>query len=270
MNWLSTRSIQFLLAVAALTFTAAAQATDFPFAAGETLTYEGKLSKIVSGIPVADLTFIVNSTENGNFNITAEARSKGTLLKIARFSFLQRYESTVNGEHFRISRTIKHDVQKDRVRNGEAFFDYEGRRVTYVETDPKDPMRPPRNIASEIASPTQDIVSGIYSLRLLPLAVGKTFELQVSDSGLVYKIPVAVTARELLKTDIGTVWCLKVEPEVFGPGRLIESEGSMTIWITDDRRRIPVRGVVKASIGKIDIRLRSISRQAENSEQAAK
>lgn len=270
MNWLSTRTVYLLFAIAALTLAATAQTADFPFASGETLKYEGKLSKIVSGIPVADLTFTVNKSEAGDFNITAEARSKGTLLKIARFSFLQRYESTIDGDQFRIARTLKHDVQKDRVRNGEAVFDYEGRRVTYVETDPKEPMRPPRNIASEIVSPTQDIVSGIYSLRLLPLAVGKTFTLQVSDSGLVYTIPVKVTARELLKTDIGKVWCLRVEPEVFGPGRLIESEGSMRIWITDDKRRIPVRGVVKASIGKIDIQIRSVSKQSENTAQTAK
>ncbi|MCV4714537.1 hypothetical protein OFC05_31190, partial [Escherichia coli] len=81
----------------------------------------------------------------GDFSITAEARSKGTLLKIARYSFIQRYESTIDANRFRIEKTLKYDVQKDRVRNGEALFDYRDKRVTYVETDPKDPMRPPRN-----------------------------------------------------------------------------------------------------------------------------
>lgn len=269
MKRVSNYSNLLLLMLLVLSATASAQ-LQVPFEVGETLRYEGKLSKIVSGIPVADLTFSVGKTGDGDFLITAEAKSKGTLLKLARFSFLQRYESTIDGSLFRIDKTVKYDVQKERVRNGEALFDYPDRRVTYLETDPKDPMRPPRNIASEIDNPTHDIVSGIYSLRLLPLAVGKTFTLRVSDSGLVYEVPVTVTGREMLKTEIGKVWCLRVEPGVFGPGRLIESEGSMTIWITDDKRRIPVRGVVKASIGKIDIRIRSISKSADNTVQAAR
>src|SRR5574338_822463 len=94
---------------------------------------------------------------------------------------------------------------------------------------------------------------------MLPLAVGKTFNLKVSDSGLVYEVPVKVTAREIQKTEIGRVMCFRVEPQVFGPGRLIEGNGSMTIWITDDARRIPVRSRVNAPIGKIEIKIQSVS-----------
>lgn len=230
-----------------------------PFTVGETLTYEGKLSKIISGIAVADLVFTVKDAENSDdLLIEAEARSKGTLLKLFRFSFLQHISSTIDNDNFFAVKTVKHDVQKDRVRDSEAAFDYTERRVTYTEVDPKEPARPPRRIASELDGATHDIISGIYMLRTLPLAVGKTFELAVSDSGLVYNIPVKVAARELQKTMLGKVWCFRVEPEVFGPNRFIEQEGYMTIWITDDARRIPVRSVVKSSVGKLDIRLRAV------------
>jgi hypothetical protein len=228
-----------------------------PFAVGESLTYEGKVSKIIRGISVADLTFTVDAANSGNLLITAEARSKGTLLKLFRYSFLQQMNSTIERDDFRVMRSTKHDVQKERIRDSEAKFDYDRMRVTYVETDPQEPMRPPRTIASGIEDITHDLVSGVYALRLLPLEVGKTFNLSVSDSGLVYTIPVRVAAREKQKTILGTVMCFRVEPEVFGSGRMIEREGSMQIWITDDPRRLPVRSVVNSSIGKIDIRLRS-------------
>ncbi|HKP68768.1 MAG TPA: DUF3108 domain-containing protein, partial [Pyrinomonadaceae bacterium] len=100
-------------------------------------------------------------------------------------------------------------------------------------------------------------ISGVYSLRMMPLAVGKTFRMSVSDSGLVYEIPIRVTAREQLKTIFGKQWCYRVEPEVFGNGRLIEREGKMTIWITDDARRLPVRSQVHSPYGKIEIKLKS-------------
>jgi hypothetical protein len=241
-----------------------------PFEEGETITYEGKVSKIIPGIAVADLTFIVDRVEGEDYLIRAEAKSKGTLLKLFRFSFLQKFESTIDDRDFRVVRTVKHDVQKDRVRDSEALFDYGDKRVTWTETDPKEPMKPPRRIASEIEGTTHDLISGVYSLRMLPLKVGETFNLKISDSGLVYDVPVRVTARERLKTEIGRVMCFRVEPDVFGPGRLVEGNGKMVIWITDDARRLPVRSQVNASIGKIEIKIQSLSNTKSGNQTAKK
>jgi hypothetical protein len=226
---------------------------------GETLKYDGSLSKnIFRGINIAELTFTTTAIAGSDdLLIKSEAVSKGTLLKLARYSFLQQYESTVDIPTFKILRTGKHDVQKQRVRDSEALFDYMEKRVTFVETDPNDPNRPPRSIASEIGDQMYDMITAIYATRLMPLTVGKKMELSVSDSGLVYKVPIVITARELQKTVLGRVWCFKVEPEIFGPGRLIEQKGKMTVWITDDQRRVPVRAQVKTGIGKINIKLKS-------------
>jgi hypothetical protein len=234
-----------------------------PFAIGEVLTYEGKVSKIIQGIAVADLSFtLTDAPDSSNYLIKTEARSKGSLLKLFRYSFLQEYESTVDGLNFRILKTQKNDVQKERVRVSEAVFDYDNRQVTFAEMNPKEPMRPPRKIASEIKSEVHDMVSGIYALRLMPLAVGKVFEVTVSDSGLVYKVPVRVTRREIQKSVLGKVMCFRVEPEVFGINRLIEQEGHMIIWITDDARRIPVRSQIKTNIGKIEVKLKQVGSTA--------
>lgn len=247
----------FLLLVSA--FAAFAQTSrPKPFRVGETLTYEGKFSKIIKGIGVADLSLTVERAADGkNYLIKSEARSKGSLLKLFRFSFFQKFASTVDADDFRILKTIKHDEQKERVRDSEAVFDYTDRQVTYVETDPRDPARAPRKIASEIKADTHDLVSAIYSLRLLPLAVGKSFDVYVSDSGLLYKIPVRVTARVQQKSILGRMWCFRLEPEIFGVNRLIEKEGDMTIWITDDARRLPVRAQINSDIGRVEIKLKT-------------
>lgn len=237
-----------------------AQAQTNPYLEGEVLSYEGKLSKLLlRGISVADLTFTVSKAPNEkDYLVKAEAFSKGTLLKIFRLKFFQRIESTIDGEKFNVHRTLKRDEQGERIRDSEATFDYAEKKVTYVETDPKDAMRPPRKIASSITDETHDLISGIYILRSLPLAVGKTFNLTISDSGLVYEVPVRVTAREMQKTVLGKVMCFKIEPEVFGTGRMLEQKGSMFIWITDDNRRIPVRSQINIDFGKIEIRLRQV------------
>lgn len=224
--------------------------------AGEKLVYEGKVSRLKISISVAELTFTSKTNDQGELIIQTEAVSKGTLLRLLRFSFLQQYESFVDPE-FRITRTLKHDVQKQRVRDSEAVFDYNDLKVTYVETDPKTPTRPPRRIASEIPAEMNDMVSAIYFLRAQEIKVGMRFDVPVSDSGLVYRVPVYVAARERQKTALGEKWCFRIEPEIFGNGRLIEQKGKMTLWLADDNYLTPVRSVINSEIGKIEVKIRS-------------
>jgi hypothetical protein len=234
---------------------------------GETLTYEGKFSKaILRGIPFADLNFTVQSAPDGrNYLIKSEAKSKGTLAKLAGYKFYQNIQSTVDAERLQILKSVKRDDQGERVRDSEAIFDYTNNKVTYVETDPNDAARPPRRVASQIVNYTQDLVTAIYTVRYLPLVVGKTFEVIVSDSGLVYKIPVRVTARERQKSILGKIWCYRVEPEVFGANRIVdEKDGKMILWITDDARRLPIRTQFSASLGRVEVKLKEVKFVNEN------
>ncbi len=255
------RKIFRLLTIAVFfcTFCASVSAQERPFKVGETLKYEAKFNKIVRGITVAELNFSVNAAPNGkDWLIKSEAVSKGTLIKLARYSFLQQIQSTVEGAgDFRVLESVKHDVQKERVRDSVAKFDYQKKTVSYLETDPKDATRPPRKIASDLNGQTQDIITAIYAMRLMPLAVGKSFEVTVSDTGLIYKIPVRVTAREQQKTDLGKFWCYKVEPELFGPGRYIEKDGGFIVWLTDDARRLPVRAQISTDYGRVEVKIKS-------------
>ena len=130
--------------------------------AGEKLSYEGKLNWMALSFAVADLTFTgIESPDNSGLLIKAEATSKGTLASMFHYSFLQQINTNVDLAGFRAAKTEKHDVQKDRVRDSQAVFDYTQKRVTYVETDPKDTMRAPRRIASDISDPSYDLVSAI-------------------------------------------------------------------------------------------------------------
>lgn len=251
-----------ILAAAAVVHLAQPSNREAPIAghmfAGETLRYEGKVDKILRGITVADLTFTATAVPGSNqLIVKSEAVSKGTLLKLFRYSFVQQYESTLDSTRFRILKTTKHDVQKQRVRDSEALFDYKEKLVRYIETDPKDRNRPPRRIASGIGEQVYDMISAIYAVRLLPLSVGQRHEFTVSDSGLIYKVPFTVTAREIQKTILGKISCFRVEPEIFGKERLIEQKGKMVIWMTEDDRHVPVRAQVNTDFGKVNIKLKS-------------
>jgi hypothetical protein len=231
-------------------------AANFPFTAGELLAYEGKISKFIS-VTIGDLRFeVVNGTDPGRLNLKIDATSRGTMLKLLKYSFEQKIDTVADARGLHAYSSIKHDVQKTKIRDSVTTFDYDRQMVTWIETNGNEPMQPPRTIASDVQGPTHDIVSAIYFLRTLPMSVGYKTSVDVTDSGLVYRIPVVVAAREKQKSIFGEVWCYRVEPELFGPNRFFEQKGKMEIWITDDARRIPVRARVNAEVGKVDIRLK--------------
>jgi hypothetical protein len=233
-----------------------------PFQVGEVLTYEAKFNRtLVPPLTVGDLTFSVAESPTapgGFFLIKSEAQSRG-FAKFFGKDILQKLESRIEGDKFRILRSVKYDKQDERIRNSESVFDYEEGKVTYTETDPNDPARRPYQLASSIPQITYDIVSGVYAIRMMPLAVGKSFEITVSDSGLVYTLPVNVTARERQKSIYGKVWTYRIEPQIFGDKRPFTQNGKMTIWIMDDERRIPVRAEITASIGRLDVKLKKVA-----------
>ena len=237
-----------------------------PYSEGENLVYEGKFKPLFFAFTVADFNFLVSKVdESDDYQVRVKGTSRGTLVKLFNFKFFQTIDSTVDSDKLQILKTAKRDEQGKRVRESEAKFDYDDKRVTYVETDPNDPSRPPRRVASTIEENTQDMISAVYMLRRLPLAVGKEFVLKVSDSGLVYDIPVKVTGRERQKSILGRQWCWKAEPMIFGKGRFIEQKGSLAIWITDDERRIPVRAKLGTKYGPIEIKLRKIGNSTQKS-----
>ena len=231
-----------------------------PYKIGENFTFEAKYKKFGLSFTVADFKFLVEKPSDGNnIQIKSVGTSRGTLVKLFGFKFLQKIDSTVEAGKNRILETTKKDVQKKRIRDSVAEFDYDKSEVRYVETDPNDPSRPPRRVASTIPDDTQDVVTAVYMLRRMPLAIGKRFVIKISDSGLVYDVPVNVTAREKKKSILGKLWCWKIEPEIFGEGRFIEQKGSFTIWITDDARRIPVRAKLNTKFGGVGIKLKKMN-----------
>ncbi len=227
-----------------------------PYFGGESLTYEGKYKKFGFAFSIAEMEFrVMERPDSDSYYILSEAKSKGSLTKLFNFKFYQKIESTIDSRSLQVVKSVKRDEQGDRIRDSVADFDYAMKRVTWVETDPNEPAKSPKRVASTITPETQDLVTSVFMLRGKDLAVGKRYIFKVSDSGLVYDVPVKITARERQKTLFGKVWCWKIEPEIFGDGRVIEQKGSLTIWLTADEKRVPVRAKLKTELGRVEIKL---------------
>jgi hypothetical protein len=243
--------------------------TRLPFEPSEELIYDGEFSRaLLRGIDVAELRFTANRAQvsstaqpqNANaptvLRFSMDAVTKGILRKLFGLNYHQHVESTVEPASFSVLQTTKLDEQGKRKRTSEAVFDQSAGKVVWTERDPNDPTREPRVVASPASGAVQDIASAFYYLRTQHLELGKSFEILVSDSGQVYHIPVTISERKKMKTVIGEVQTLKVEPEIFGDNRLLRGKGKLAIWFTDDPRHIPVRARINNELGTLDIKLK--------------
>jgi hypothetical protein len=253
-------------------------AKPLPFEPEEELFFQGDFSKLMlRGIEIAEFHFssgrvpATNAVDNlrlpaTNIIFKGDVRAKGWFRKLFGIDFHYSHESLVDPNGFLILRTTKLDEQGKRVRASVAEFDRKADRVTWTQRNPKDTSADPRVVTNTIRDAAHDIVSAIYYLRAQPLATGQNFELVVSDDGQTYRVPVRVFERKVLKTVAGRVPTLRLEVDLFGEGHLVDDrDGKMTLWLTDDARRLPVRARLDADVGTLDIKLKKftggISRQ---------
>jgi hypothetical protein len=99
-----------------------------------------------------------------------------------------------------------------------------------------------------------DVLAAFYRVRTMPLQPGQRFFLESHDNRKNYPLRVMVLRRERVETPAGTFDCLVVEPTLRS-GAFFKNEGKLTLWLTDDDRRMPVLMRSKLPIGAISVEL---------------
>jgi len=244
-----------------------------PFEPTEELFYEAEFSKsVLRNLDVAEFKFRSTRTHQEGvdpasqepkpyiltFNV--DIISKGFFTRLFNLKFRERVESTVEPFTFTVLKSTLLDEQGKRTRHSETIFDRAKGSISWTQRDPNDPTREPRINTTEFSGQLQDVLSAIYFIRTQPLVVGKSFQVFITDGGRVYKVPVNVVERKRIKTTLGRVHAFRVEPQVFGPDKMIEKEkGQLSLWITDDERRLPIIARIKTDYGTFEVKLKRIT-----------
>ena len=101
----------------------------------------------------------------------------------------------------------------------------------------------------------QDLVSAFYFLRnnykVEDLIEGESIELDLlyDDDG-VFKFKLKYLGKEVFRTKYGKVECLKFRPYVQS-GRVFKEQESLSLWVSNDSNRIPIRIQADLSVGSI-------------------
>ncbi len=254
--------LTFLLIFTALTATftgAFAQDTTLrtvpnnAFKQGEKLTFEINYGFITAGTaemliapnlvtinarPVYDITFTVNSSS-----------AFGSVYKVNDY-----YKCYLDQQGLFPWRFEQHIKEGNYTRDFEALFDQVYKKVkTY--TGEKDPKKFEGEF--DIPQYVNDGISAFYYARTLDFSNMKNndvIHLQNFYNDKTYPLDIKYLGKETIEVAAGEFRCIKLQP-FFIEGGLFKSEGDITVWLTDDDRKMPVKVSSKIIIGSVDVDL---------------
>ena len=237
---------------------------------GEKLEYEIKYSRFpiyatvgvvsfenlgpASPIPGLNIEYALPPEEQ-LIRLRSTAVSKGILLAILGIDVHDRFENLVSTRDFstRLSFDEVKEGKKHRTQSG--LFDQTRQQVNYLTTNLANPAAQPKikNLPREEGM--LSLLSAIYFVRLQKYKEGQTMVFPVSYDEENYRFEVRVGKTEKLKTACGKVRAVRLEPQLFGPGRFFNRKGEMKMWMSRDRLHVPLQLVAKTSSGTVTARL---------------
>ncbi|MEQ3662827.1 MAG: DUF3108 domain-containing protein [Flavobacterium sp.] len=105
-----------------------------------------------------------------------------------------------------------------------------------------------------VTEDVQDIVSAFYYLRNHPkidkLKEGESIYIDMFFDDEITKFKLKFLGREDIKTKFGKVSCMIFRPYVQA-GRVFKEDESLTVWISDDENKIPIRLKASLAVGSL-------------------
>lgn len=196
----------------------------------------------INARPVYDITFTVNSSS-----------AFGSVYKVNDY-----YKCYLDQQGLFPWRFEQHIKEGNYTRDFEALFDQVyGKVKTY--TGEKDPKKFEGEF--DIPKYVHDGISAFYYVRTLSFAgmkTGDVLKLQNFYNDKTYPLDVKYLGKETIEVAAGEFNCIKVQP-YFIEGGLFKSEGDITVWLTDDDRKMPIKVSSKIIIGSVDVDLTEYS-----------
>jgi hypothetical protein len=184
------------------------------------------------------------------------AIGKGYTVGMSRFFFKvnDNYESYFDKQTNKPYQFVRKIDEGGYSKNQEGFFNQGSNKVLIKNY--KDKTEKTFSVTENV----QDIVSTFYFLRNHPaidnMKVGEYIAVDMFFDDEITKFKLKFVGREDLKTKFGTVPTMIFRPLVQS-GRVFKEEESLTIWISDDENKIPLRIKASLAVGSIKADLES-------------
>ncbi|AOY57866.1 MULTISPECIES: DUF3108 domain-containing protein [Desulfococcus] len=227
------------------------------FFPGERLSYALRWEFILAGEATLEVlpNDVVDDRPVRHFALTV--RSNAVLDKI--YKVRDRIDAYTD---LRLSRSVlyrKKQKEGRRERDIVVRFDWENQTAVYTNSG--------RSKAPVALMPgTFDPLSAFYFVRASDLSPGRIIERPVSDGKKCVRGSAEVLERETIRVNGRTYETLRLEPELRHVGGVFEKspDAKIELWVSADRRHIPVRIRSRVAVGRFVAELMSDSTETDS------
>ncbi|MDP2174703.1 MAG: DUF3108 domain-containing protein [Bacteroidota bacterium] len=102
---------------------------------------------------------------------------------------------------------------------------------------------------------THDIISALYYVRNIDFSKAKkgdNFPIDIYLDNKIYNLGFKYDGKETINTDIGKIKCLRFVP-ILVVDRVFKDQNDMTVWVSDDENKIPIRVKAKIMVGSVKV-----------------
>ena len=225
-----------------------------PFKSGEWLKYKISYS---GWFKAGEATMALTSDTLDNkefYHVVAIGKTVGPINWF--FKVNDRYESYFDKKNTSPYKFIRNINEGGYTKNLSIYFDHNLDKaiINNIKTNEK--------TEKHINANSHDLISIIYYLRTNfnfkdidsnnEITINTFFDYQNNKMKMKYLL------TEVINTTFGKIKCLKIKPYVKS-GRIFKKKESLTVWVTADKNRVPIRIKADLAVGAIRLDLEAFS-----------
>jgi hypothetical protein len=218
---------------------------DNAYGAGEWFKFRIHYGFVNAGYATLEVKDIVYGDKK-SFHVVGKGYTTG----MSRFFFKvdDLYETFIEKESNKPLKFVRNIYEGGYTKSEEGFFN-----TTYNKVLVKD-LESKTDKTLTVPNNTQDILSAFYYFRNYPnidkLKVGETATIDMFFDNETTKFRLKFLGREDINTKFGVISTLIFRPLVQS-GRVFKEQESLTMWVSDDANRLPIRIKAELAVGSI-------------------
>jgi hypothetical protein len=235
-----------LIIITLLTIQVSFSQEESAFGVGEWFKFKMSYSGFLKA---GNATLTVKESKRNNedtFHVVGKGWTTGAIKWF--FKVKDRYESYIDKETLMPYKFVRNIDEGGHKKDIEIEFDQVNNKA-YVNN-----KRHKTNVVIDTKPNIQDMVSTFYYLRnkldVSHLKVGDEVMVDMFFDNENYGFKLKYLGEEIIRTNFGKIESLKFRPYVMA-GRVFKEEESLTLWVTKDKNKVPLRIKADLAVGSL-------------------
>lgn len=194
---------------------------------------------------------VKETTNNGNevYHVIGKGKTSGFISWF--FKVKDNYQSYFYKKTLQPYRFIRKINEGGYTKNKEILFDQTSKKAIVKDYKHKTEKQYKTN------NNVQDMLSTLYYLRnkdLSKMKAGDEITLTMFFDETNYKFKLRILGRKIIHTKFGKIAAIKLRP-IVQEGRVFKENESLTVWVSDDENKIPLRIKASLAVGSLRVDL---------------